>query len=93
MNSPDVWTSAVNGIVTAGPVAVLLAVAVVYFARRDAKRDAERDAREVREREDRLQLATVLAQNTAALVEFRRADEETRRAIEALRLALERAKP
>lgn len=61
----DMVTYGLTSAAAAGPVGVLLLLAVVYFAKRDAKRDD-------REREDRVNLATALAQNTAALLEVRR---------------------
>lgn len=61
----DMLTYGITSAAAAGPVGVLLLFAVIYFAKRDAKRDD-------REREDRVNLATALAQNTAALLEVRR---------------------
>lgn len=63
--TPDLITYGMTSAAAAGPVGVLLLCAVIYFAKRDSKRDD-------REREDRVQLATALAQNTAALLEVRR---------------------
>jgi hypothetical protein len=66
---PELLSYGLTSAAAAGPVGVLLLCAVIYFARRDAKRDD-------REREDRVQLATALAQNTAALNEVRRVMEK-----------------
>lgn len=63
--TPDLVSYGITSAAAAGPVGVLLLCAVIYFAKRDGKRDD-------REREDRVNLATALAQNTAALLEVRR---------------------
>jgi cbb3-type cytochrome oxidase subunit 3 len=83
--TPDLLAYGLASAASAGPVGVLLLIAVVYFAKRDGKRDE-------REREDRTALTLALAQNTAALIEMRKADEEVRRVMERVVVRLEDAK-
>ena len=69
--TPDLLTYGLTSAAAAGPVGVLLLMAVVWFARRDAKR-------EEREREDRTHMTTALAAATAAQVELRKESETLR---------------
>ena len=78
---PELLSYGLTSAAAAGPVGVLLLIAVIYFARRDAKRDD-------REREDRVQLATALTQNTSALIEVRKSNEEARAALDALKIVI-----
>jgi hypothetical protein len=96
--APDsLGSSATNAIVTAGPVAILLAIGVIYFALRERKREAKDDAGDVLEAERFKQMIVALQENTAALVEGRAAmtackeiQQETRRLLEDVREELER---
>ena len=71
----DVMSYGLTSAAAAGPVGILLLIAVIHFARRDAKRDE-------REREDRVQLTAALVQNTSALIESRKAQEETTKTLQ-----------
>lgn len=80
--SADIYTYGLTSAAAAGPVGVLLMIAVIYFAKRDAKR-------EDREREDKTLLTTALAQNTAALLEVRREMERSTKLREDTRRSLD----
>lgn len=70
----DLAPSAIGGIVNAGIAAILLAIAVVYFAVKERKREASDKEREKEEVERFRAMIIALEQNTQAMKELRDSD-------------------